>query len=45
MTPYRHSRESGNPDEASTCGAASNPALDPRFRGDDTSLLKGCLTC
>jgi len=31
----RHSRESGNPDEASTRAAADEAALDPRFRGDD----------
>jgi two-component system cell cycle response regulator DivK len=33
--PTRHSRESGNPDGASTRPAASDAALDPRFRGDD----------
>ena len=31
----RHSRESGNPDEASIRPAAAEAALDPRFRGDD----------
>jgi two-component system cell cycle response regulator DivK len=31
----RHSRESGNPDEASIRPAAAEVALDPRFRGDD----------
>jgi two-component system cell cycle response regulator DivK len=33
--PARHSRESGNPDEPSNRPAASDAALDPRFRGDD----------
>jgi two-component system cell cycle response regulator DivK len=33
--PIRHSRESGNPDEAATRPAAAEAALDPRFRGDD----------
>jgi hypothetical protein len=45
MTSSRHSRESGNPDEASTRRAASDAALNPRFRGDDELLLKGSPPC
>src|SRR5215217_6036827 len=40
-TLSRHSRESGNPDEASTHTAGSESPLDSRFRGNDGVRIKG----
>jgi isoleucyl-tRNA synthetase len=40
-TLHRHSRESGNPDEASTRTAGPESPLDSRFRGNDGVRIKG----